>query len=56
MRKRHWQEADWTIIFGQGLLEQGLVMQFGGALLAFFFVAGPIQPLTCHAAIIYVLT
>jgi hypothetical protein len=56
MRKRHWQEADWTIIFGRGLFEQGLVMQFGGALLAFFFVARPIQPLTRHAAIIYVLT
>ena len=38
------------------LFEQGLVMQFGGGLLAFFFVAWPIQALTRHAAIIYVLT
>jgi hypothetical protein len=34
--KWHWQEADQTIIFGRWLFEQGLVMQFGGPLLAFF--------------------
>ena len=30
-------------------------MQFGGALLAFFFVPRPVPPLTCHAAIVDVL-
>ena len=53
--KWHWQEADRTIIFGRWLFEQGLVMQFGGALLAFFFVARPVQPLTRYAAILDVL-
>jgi hypothetical protein len=55
IRKWHWQEADRTIIFGRWLFEQGLVMDFGGALLAFFFVAGPVPPLTRHAAILDVL-
>ena len=55
MFKRHWQETDRTIIFGRGLFEQGLVMQFGGALLAFFFVPQPVPPLTRHAAILDVL-
>jgi len=30
-------------------------MQFGGALLAFFFVPRPVPPLACHAAIVDVL-
>ena len=30
-------------------------MQFGGALLAFFFVPRPVPPLTSHAAIVDVL-
>ena len=55
IRKKHWQEADRTIIFGRWLFEQGLVMEFGGALLAFFFVPRPVPPLTRHAAIIDVL-
>ena len=50
--KWHWQEADRTIIFRRWLFEQGLVMQFGGTLLAFFFVARPVPPLTRHAAIL----
>ena len=55
IRKWHWQEADRTIISGRGLFEQGLVVQFGGALLAFFFVPRPVPPLTRHAAIFDVL-
>jgi hypothetical protein len=53
--KWHWQEADRTILFRRWLFEQGLVMQFGGALLAFFFVPRPVPPLTSHAAIVDVL-
>jgi len=53
--KWHWQEADQTIIFGRWLFEQGFVMQFGGPLLAFFFVTRPVPPLTRHAAILDVL-
>jgi hypothetical protein len=49
--KRHWQEADRTILFGWRLSEQGLVMKPGGVLLAFFFVPWPVPPLTRHAAI-----
>ena len=37
------------------LFEQGLVMQPGSALLAFFFVPRPVPPLACHAAIVDVL-
>ena len=53
--KRHWKKADRTIIFRRWLFEQGLIMQFGGELFAFFFVARPVPPLTCHAAIADVL-
>jgi hypothetical protein len=54
-RKWHWQEADRTILFGRRLFEQGLVVQPGGALLASFFVARPMPPLTRYAAILGVL-
>jgi hypothetical protein len=53
--KWHWQEADRTIIVGWWLFEQGLVMQFGGPLLTFFFVTRPVPPLTRQAAILDVL-
>jgi len=53
--KWHRQEADRTIIFGRWLFEQGLIMEPGGASLAFFFVVRPVKPLTRHAAILDVL-
>ena len=53
--KWHRQEADRTIIFRRWLFEEGLVVQPGGTLLAFFFVARPVPPLTRNAAILDVL-